>query len=1531
MHAKPTRTRHRESLSKSKSRSAIRKASQIESLEGRLYLTAAVYNWQNASIGAGGFVDGIFYDPHNQNTLYARTDIGGLYKSTNDGANWTQLLDFVGNSSASSGNGTQAQEIGVLSFAIDPENSNNLYADVGEYSGTNGNVLYSTNGGATWSTTALSFYVGGNSNGRGDGEQIAVDPNDSNIVFLGTNDHGLWESTNAGHSFTRISTSVFSPTSTTFVLFNPTGTAGNPSQTIYVGINSTSTGTNLYQTSNGGTSWAQITGTGTLPTGYLPGHGVISNGYIYLGYANAEAPNGSITNGGIYRYQISTGAWANISPVATAGKFGYDAVAADPSNPNTVVATSFDDYSGPDQMWRTVNANAATPTWTEVFDFSNSVQDNFGYGGYNTTRNASTAGYAELSGDGISNWAATVAINPFNSNQLMYGTGQGIWATNNISNSGTNTQLTAANSWYFPDAGIEFTAVGGLATASQGVPLFSAMGDIFGFAHTSLTSTPAQYDAAPLGSANGVDAAGNVVAIVGSPDSSSGTFYGVYSTNDGLTFNYFPTSPGTGNTYGTDTVAVSANGATIVWSQSGLAPYYSTNDGTTWTASSGGMAVNGQVIADRVNASDFYYRVGTNVYFSNNGGVSFTLESSSAPSGGQMAANPFVAGDLWIAASGGLYHSSNFGASFTKVSSALTSTNGVLALGAPAPGQTTPAIYVFGTVSSFLGIYRSDDGGSTWLQLNNTSQQWGGLIQTMAADPNSFGRVYIGINGRGVIMGNPTTSLPANWIDTDIGSPGNPGWATSSATLSNGTTVTNWNVNGGGQALTGATYTISSLTYNRNTSTGAFAVTAVTSAPNGLTVGDAITIAGASPSGFDGTFQISGIVNSTTFTYQDVPSSATATLVTGSGSMTASTTDQLNFVYEPMTGNVTVSAKLLSLTNADGGNGTPEAGIMIRNGTGPTDPFVALMQTSSGTLLFEDRSNGSLNTQTVTGIPVGAEYLEIVAANQGYTAYYSSNGTSWTQLGIGVTVPTSGSLSVGLAATASYNPQLTSATFSNVNVAPTATGPTIVNPAAANPNPVTGASTALSALGSENGSGSGLTYTWAYTGPTGVTYTSTTNGTNAAQNITANFTHPGTYNFTVTITDASSQSIQSPISVTVNQTPTNVSVSPSTTTTIPVTTSQGYTVSVTDQFGNAMSTSGVTWSITGASNSISNIGNATLGSTPGSFTVTATDGSAEGTSTLIGENFAVPSGSTLDINLGSAGPVALTETAGTITASQNGVQISITGMTTLAVTDTASGDELDINSAISEPFTVSGADSATLDVNTGAITFAAVQGGSINLGALSIATGASAAITPTTSQQPTTLNVTSLAVSGTGQLDVANNVVVISYGNNPDPITTIADLLASGFNGGLWNGAGIISTTAQTQTKYALGYADSADPGDPANLSVHTIEIKYTLQGDADLNGTVNGVDFGIVSANFNRSVTAWDQGDFNYDGIVNGVDFGEISVNFNQGANIAATVVASGPTLPTGSQADPLTTTPTTPPVTQTPLIVKKLKHRIR
>jgi MYXO-CTERM domain-containing protein len=135
-----------------------------------------------------------------------------------------------------------------------------------------------------------------------------------------------------------------------------------------------------------------------------------------------------------------------------------------------------------------------------------------------------------------------------------------------------------------------------------------------------------------------------------------------------------------------------------------------------------------------------------------------------------------------------------------------------------------------------------------------------------------------------------------------------------------------------------------------------------------------------------------------------------------------------------------------------------------------------------------------------------------------------------------------------------------------------------------------------------------------------------------------------------------------------------------------------------------------------------------------------------------------------------------------------------------------------------------------------------------------------------------------------GTLDVENNRLFIHYGGS-DPISSIISYLDSGYAGGAWTGTGIISSTAAANARYSLGYADSADAGDPAHLAPNTIEVEYTLLGDANLDGVVNAIDFGILAANFNKGVTGWDQGDFNYDNVVNAIDFGDLAANFNRGA----------------------------------------------
>jgi len=160
-------------------------------------------------------------------------------------------------------------------------------------------------------------------------------------------------------------------------------------------------------------------------------------------------------------------------------------------------------------------------------------------------------------------------------------------------------------------------------------------------------------------------------------------------------------------------------------------------------------------------------------------------------------------------------------------------------------------------------------------------------------------------------------------------------------------------------------------------------------------------------------------------------------------------------------------------------------------------------------------------------------------------------------------------------------------------------------------------------------------------------------------------------------------------------------------------------------------------------------------------------------------------------------------------------------------------------------------------------------------GSLSI-TSATVQLADNVTQQSTIL-LTSLSITGGGSLDIGNNRIFIDDAS--DPISTIAQWIASDT---------ITSSDLQnTSGSYAIGYAAASDPGNPAGLPSGEIEIAYTLLGDANLDGKVNGTDFQLMATHFNDAVTnGWDEGDFNGDGAVNGADFVLLADNFNMFAN---------------------------------------------
>ena len=190
--------------------------------------------------------------------------------------------------------------------------------------------------------------------------------------------------------------------------------------------------------------------------------------------------------------------------------------------------------------------------------------------------------------------------------------------------------------------------------------------------------------------------------------------------------------------------------------------------------------------------------------------------------------------------------------------------------------------------------------------------------------------------------------------------------------------------------------------------------------------------------------------------------------------------------------------------------------------------------------------------------------------------------------------------------------------------------------------------------------------------------------------------------------------------------------------------------------------------------------------------------------------------------------------------------------------------------------------------------------------ALTLAAGSTAQIryngTSTGVSKVGSLTLSGTAAAPTSTLDLTNNTLDVNYGTGADPTASIRAMLIAGRNGGAWTGMGITSSSAAANpTKYGLGYADGAD-NVVSGLTAGDTLIKYTLVGDANLDGVVNFADLGILLNNYGKA-GVWDQGDFDYSGTVGFADLGDLLNNYNA-SGISATISATAYHLDSASVA---------------------------
>jgi hypothetical protein len=134
-------------------------------------------------------------------------------------------------------------------------------------------------------------------------------------------------------------------------------------------------------------------------------------------------------------------------------------------------------------------------------------------------------------------------------------------------------------------------------------------------------------------------------------------------------------------------------------------------------------------------------------------------------------------------------------------------------------------------------------------------------------------------------------------------------------------------------------------------------------------------------------------------------------------------------------------------------------------------------------------------------------------------------------------------------------------------------------------------------------------------------------------------------------------------------------------------------------------------------------------------------------------------------------------------------------------------------------------------------------------------------------------NIGSLTIASGAAVDLGDNDLTLGASS----AASIRGWLVSGFAGGAWTGPGIRSSVAaliaadsSNMHKTALGYFDTGTP-----------LVRYTYSGDANLDGTVNALDFNALASNFGTNSPQWTSGDFNYDGVVNTLDFNALASNF--------------------------------------------------
>lgn len=152
----------------------------------------------------------------------------------------------------------------------------------------------------------------------------------------------------------------------------------------------------------------------------------------------------------------------------------------------------------------------------------------------------------------------------------------------------------------------------------------------------------------------------------------------------------------------------------------------------------------------------------------------------------------------------------------------------------------------------------------------------------------------------------------------------------------------------------------------------------------------------------------------------------------GTGMGSSVTSDQIHFVYQPMSGNGTIVARVVSLQ----GSGSPTAGIMIRQTLAANDMFASGYDGAgyAGIYYGYRTSTGGYASESypkATSLPY---WIMVQRSGSTFTSYIAPDGVNWIQLGSAETINMAQNVYVGLIVESGNNTALATATFDSVSI-----------------------------------------------------------------------------------------------------------------------------------------------------------------------------------------------------------------------------------------------------------------------------------------------------------------------------------------------------------------------------------------------------------------------------------------------------------------------------------------------------------------